>query len=713
MSISAIMTPLADAVRLKTDQSGQLTIPQMTEGLNAIPNRSQTDITVDGPVVSIPQGNYKSAANVEIPTVPQATPVIRVNESGAISVQANQEAGYVAEGNRITGHQLQLQSGTTITPSKLSQVAVYSGYFTGGSVIVAGDPDLVPEKIAKGANIFGVQGTYNGLEDTLVSRALTSYSNSTVSYIGSYAFASASLKTVSFKNCTTIHDGAFASCPTLTSVSFPACTTIGAEAFYSCTSLSTIYFPKCEVIGSRAFSNCDKLVTASFSRCTSVYNDAFNSADGITAASFPMCVTLRAGAFQDCDKLSTAYFPKADTIPTAAFKYCSSLTNVVISAASKIGAYAFERCSKLATISAPSCTSVDYGAFQFCSTLTSVDLSQCTTVGSSAFLSCSKLTSVNLSVCTRVNQSAFYSCTAITSCDLPACASIGSYAFNNCSMLSNITIPKCSWIGENAFNGCYKLTTMSLPSCEWLGSRAFGYCSKLSSVYLTGSKLCNLTTSQVFIGASITSTKGSIYVPLSLGWDYKTATNWAYFSNRIFSIEGEEIVKTSFKFTIDLEEYTARVNSTWEEWVNSSYNVDGYMIVDGRVVDESGHEMIVTMYGRDAVSPSDSISEGGEYTLYMIPEKIQFTIDGISYNADEQMEWNTWVNSSYNTAGFKVIETDFDTFILTSDESRYIIDATEDPGDSGGWGHYMPMYADDYIRDNTTYFTQPYDPNQW
>lgn len=33
-------------------------------------------------------------------------------------------------------------------------------------------------------------------------------------------------------------------------------------------------------------------------------------------------------------------------------------------------------------------------------------------------------------------------------------------------------------------------------------------------------------------------------------------------------------------------------------------------------------------------------------------KKINFTIDGKSYEADEGMTWEQWVNSTYNTDGF-------------------------------------------------------------
>jgi hypothetical protein len=56
----------------------------------------------------------------------------------------------------------------------------------------------------------------------------------------------------------------------------------------------------------------------------------------------------------------------------------------------------------------------------------------------------------------------------------------------------------------------------------------------LTKLYLMGSVVCTLT-GNPFNRAGITSSTGSIYVPASLLTSYKTATNWASFSNRIFA----------------------------------------------------------------------------------------------------------------------------------------------------------------------------------
>lgn len=57
---------------------------------------------------------------------------------------------------------LPTQGAKTVTPTTTEQVAVSSGRYTTGDVKVAGDANLVPENIAEGVSIFGVQGTHSG-----------------------------------------------------------------------------------------------------------------------------------------------------------------------------------------------------------------------------------------------------------------------------------------------------------------------------------------------------------------------------------------------------------------------------------------------------------------------------------------------------------------------------------------------------------------------
>ena len=214
----------------------------------------------------------------------QATPEISINSSnGLITATA---------GTKSSTHQLAFQPAKTIIPGTASQIAVSSGYYTGGNITVAGDSNLVAGNIKSGISIFGVSGTlqegggassgeqvdYSENEDAMVTRTLSSYFNDRVKSIGSCAFYNCTnLTAVSFPACTTINQNAFQNCTSLTTVNFPACTTIGSYAFQNCTNLTTVSFPACTTIGSYAFQNCtSSLTTVSFPACTTISFWAFN-----------------------------------------------------------------------------------------------------------------------------------------------------------------------------------------------------------------------------------------------------------------------------------------------------------------------------------------------------------------------------------------------------------------------------------------------------
>ena len=438
----------------------------------------------------------------------EATPVISINSAnGLITATA---------GAKTSNHQLAFQAAKTITPSTASQIAVSSGYYTGGNVTVAavptqsktvtptsttqnitpdsgkflsqvtvnGDSDLVAGNIKSGVNIFGVTGTYEGsggntsVEDSIITRSISgSYANDRLTSIGDYAFAyCSSLTTVSFPACTTIGHTAFAYCSSLTTVSFPACTTIGNSAFRNCSSLTSVSFSKCTTIGNTAFASCSKLISVSFPACTSIGNTAFASCSSLTTVSFPVCTTILNYAFASCSKLISVSFPVCTTIPN----------------------YAFASCSKLISVSFPACTSISDYAFAYCPSLTTVSFPVCTTILNYAFASCSKLISVSFPVCTTISD----------------------YAFQFCTSLTSVSFPSCTIIDYYAFRSCYNL----------------------KSLYLTGSSLCKLSYSNAFSSTPIggysksAGTYGSIYVPASLLASYKAATNWTYFSSRFVGI---------------------------------------------------------------------------------------------------------------------------------------------------------------------------------
>lgn len=96
------------------------------------------------------------------PRVEVATPMIDVSAGGLITATTEQEKGYVSGGTKSATQQLTTQGAKTVTPTTTNQTAVASGRYTTGDVVVSGDANLVPENIAEGVSIFGVQGTHAG-----------------------------------------------------------------------------------------------------------------------------------------------------------------------------------------------------------------------------------------------------------------------------------------------------------------------------------------------------------------------------------------------------------------------------------------------------------------------------------------------------------------------------------------------------------------------
>ena len=279
----------------------------------------------------------------------QATPVISVSSNGLITATA---------GTKSSTYQLAFQPAKTITPSTSSQVAVSSGYYTGGDITVAavqtqtktvtpsstsqnvtpdsgkflskvtvsaipstyiqpsatkgattympsttdqtiaagtyltgmqtikGDANFIESNIKNGITMFGKTGTYVGsggsggntdIEDALVTRTISTYTNDRVKNIGIYAFFyNTRLTSVNFPACTHIENSAFNSCTSLTSVSFPVCKIIGNAAFQSCTRLTSVSFPVCTYIDEAAFQRCTSLTSVSFPACTYIAKYAFN-----------------------------------------------------------------------------------------------------------------------------------------------------------------------------------------------------------------------------------------------------------------------------------------------------------------------------------------------------------------------------------------------------------------------------------------------------
>jgi len=347
--------------------------------------------------------------------------------------------------------------------------------------------------------------------NNLVATGITSFS-STMTAIGSYAFANCqSLRSVSCSLCYSISMSAFYYCDKLKDISFPKCQYIYAGAFEMCRALKSIDFPKCKSIGSAAFSWCTGLAVISLPVCTYIGEGAFDTAGSPN-------VTIK-----------SVYMPEVTSVAAYAFNGFG-LDLPSFSKCKYIGRAAFAH-TRFESISFPVCTSLERGAFSYCTKLLTATFPVLTSIGGSAFEYCSKLTTVSFPACKSIESNAFYNCSALTTVSFPVCTSIGNGAFTSCSALTSVSFPACTSIGSYAFARCSALTTASFPACTTIGPYAFQSANANLKLYLLGNKVATMGY-QAFYAIYSTVT---IYVNSSLVNSYKTATNWASISTRIYA----------------------------------------------------------------------------------------------------------------------------------------------------------------------------------
>ena len=195
---------------------------------------------------------------------------------------------------------------------------------------------------------------------------------------------------------TTIGEGAFYNCTSLTSVTIPeSVTTIGMGAFHMCTSLTSVTIPESvTTIGNTAFSYCTSL----------------------TSVTIPESVTtIGERVFYHCESLTSVTIPKSvTTIGMGVFAGCQSLKEITVDENNNH----FVTWNRLLY-------SKDITTLYWCPmfvTLTSVNIPKTTTI---------------------IKGYAFYLCKKLYSVTIPeSVKEIGRFAFTDCTSLTSINIPK-------------------------------------------------------------------------------------------------------------------------------------------------------------------------------------------------------------------------------------------------------------------------------
>ena len=226
-------------------------------------------------------------------------------------------------------------------------------------------------------------------------------------------------------------------------------------------------------IGDGAFYGCESLTNITIpDSVTSIGNGAFGWCSSLASITIPDSVTsIGDRAFEGCWSLSDITIPSSvSNIGDGAFGRCSSLASIAISdGVTSIGDGAFSGCKSLTRVAIPDgVTSIGDGAFWWCSSLASITIpDSVTSIGDGAFYWCTSLTSVIIpDGVTSIGDGAFRGCLSLTSITIPdGVTSIGDYAFSDCKSLTNIVFPdSVTSIGNGAFYRCTSLTSIIIPS---------------------------------------------------------------------------------------------------------------------------------------------------------------------------------------------------------------------------------------------------------
>ena len=184
-------------------------------------------------------------------------------------------------------------------------------------------------------------------------------------------------------------------------------------------------------------------------------------------------------------------------------------------------------------------TSIGSSAFYNCYSLSSITIPDgVTSIGSSAFYYCYSLSSITIpDSVTSIGNRAFYTCYSLSSITIPdSVTSISDYAFYGCSSMSAITIPNgVTRIGNYAFQSCSSLSSITIPdSVTSIGGSAFGYCSGVRYYDFTRhTAVPTLSSTSAFSGIVADC---EIRVPAALVDEWKAATNWATYANKIVGV---------------------------------------------------------------------------------------------------------------------------------------------------------------------------------
>ena len=142
-----------------------------------------------------------------------------------------------------------LATGVASGVEPITREEQYLAYIAGETATKPDAPITRKEAFLDRVPQGGGGGGETSMEDALVERTITEYSNDRVKSVGEYSFYGyEALTSIDFPKVTSIGVYAFDGCESLTNVNLPAVTSIGSYAFYYCTALKALIVRNTETV---------------------------------------------------------------------------------------------------------------------------------------------------------------------------------------------------------------------------------------------------------------------------------------------------------------------------------------------------------------------------------------------------------------------------------------------------------------------------------
>lgn len=371
-------------------------------------------------------------------------------------------------------------------------------------------------------------GTAKLLEEIIIP---STYKNFEVTQIMENGFSKSNVKSIYIPDSvTSMGMGAFFRCAFLNQVDLGNnITSISNGAFEYCDSLTSITIPNSVTsIGEVAFNHCESLIQVDLGNgVTSIGIGAFEYCTSLSSIVIPDNVTsIGRYAFENCTSLTIyceasskpsewdsnwnynnnsvywagewEYDSEGNPIPKKLDEDYNYTKGLIFDENSVIG---YEGTD--ANVVIPSeyngytITNIGDFAFSNCTFITSIEISnRVISIGSYAFRNCSSLMSINVpDNVTSIGNYAFYNCTSLQFNVYDDCNYLGnslnpyialiSYKTNKSAYNIN---SNCKFICSTAFYNCTSLTSMVLPdSVTSIGEFAFAHCFSLTSIVIPDS----------------------------------------------------------------------------------------------------------------------------------------------------------------------------------------------------------------------------------